>query len=268
VVPSFPAAHTPEEAYFQHVLSRMLAKRVEDRPADTCGPTRQFLAVENVSRPMRARVPCVPTGHDAYVLAGVAVTLKAGDIAACEVDAIVSSANDELKMRSGTGEALRLRGGDAIEEEAMKGGRQPLGACVATGAGALAARHVFHAVSAWNEASCIGRAMCRALLLADELGHRSIALPALGTGVANVNIETCARAMTASLAWHLALGGSRLKRVEIVLKDDAKLAVFREVFEDVLRDDIDEPAADLGIPVEDAPVRADAATFIDTRHTR
>ncbi len=263
--PSFPPAHSPAEAYFQNVLARMLAKRVEDRPHDTSEPTRHFLALVNALRPMRARVPYVPGTRESFLLGDVQVTLKAGDIAACKADAIVSSANDELLMRSGTGQALRLRGGDAIEEEAMRGGRQPLGTCIATGAGALDARHVFHAVSAWNEASCIGRAMCRVLLMADELGHHSLAVPALGTGAAHVNMETCARAMSSALVWHLALGGSRLRHVEIVLQGEAKLGVFREVLEDVIRDGLDDPSGDLGIPVDDAPVYAEGATHLDAR---
>lgn len=263
--PAFPPAHSPAEAYFQNVLARMLAKRVEDRPHDTGEPTRHFLALVNALRPMRARVPFVPVSRESFLLGEVAVTLKAGDIADAEADAIVSSANDELRMRSGTGEALRLRGGDAIEEEAMRGGRQPLGTCIATAAGALSAHHVFHAVSAWNEASCIGRAMCRLLLLGDELGHRSLAVPALGTGAAHVNLETCARAMSSALVWHLALGGSRLRRVEIVLQGEAKLRVFREVLEDVLRDGLDDPLGDLGIPMDDVPVLPEGATHLDAR---
>jgi O-acetyl-ADP-ribose deacetylase (regulator of RNase III)/tRNA A-37 threonylcarbamoyl transferase component Bud32 len=265
VKPAFPPAHSPAEAYFQNVLTRMLAKRVEDRPHDTTEPTRHFLALMNALRPMRARVPYIPGTRESFLLGDVAVTLKGGDIADAEADAVVSSANDELRMRSGTGEALRLRGGDVIEEEAMRGGRQPLGTCLATSAGALQARHVFHAVSAWNEASCIGRAMSRALLLADELGLRSLALPALGTGAAHVNLETCARAMSSALVWHLALGGSRLRRVEFVLQGESKLNVFREVLEDVLRDGLDDPSGDLGLPMDDAPVVAEGATHLDAR---
>lgn len=263
--PTFPAAHSPAEAYFQNVLARMLGKRIEQRPHDTAEPTRHFLALVNALRPMRQRVPYVPGTRETFLLGDVTVTLRAGDIADCKADAIVSSANDELLMRSGTGQALRLRGGDVVEEEAMRGGRQPLGTCIATGAGALEAKNVFHAVSAWNEASCIGRAMCRVLLMADELGHRSLAVPALGTGAAHVNLETCARAMSHALVWHLALGGSRLRQIEFVLQSEAKLVVFREVIEDVLRDGLDDPSGDLGIPVEDVQVYAEGATHLDAR---
>ena len=267
-LPRFPAARSPAEAYFQNVLARMLAKRVEDRPRDTGEPTRHFLALVAALKPLHERVPYVPISRDSFTIGGVEVTLKVGDIALEHVDTIVSSANDELRMRSGTGEALRLRGGDAIEEEAMRGGRQPLGVCIATGAGTLNARHVLHAVSAWNETSCIGRTMCRALLVADELGHHSLAFPALGTGAAHVNIETSARAMSSALVWHLALGGSRLRKVSIVLSHEAKLRVFRDVLEDVLRDGLEDPAGDLGLAVDDAPAQAEAATHLDARSRR
>jgi serine/threonine-protein kinase len=168
-------------------------------------------------------------------------------------------------MRTGTGEALRIRGGDAIEEEAMRGGPQPLGACVATRAGTLHARFLFHAVSAWNEASCIGRTMTRALLLADELGVQSMAFPALGTGAARVNMEACARAMTSALVSYVALGGSRLRELRIVLATEEKRTVFREVIDDLMHDGAEDPPEDLGLPDDDGNVHVDAATHLDTR---
>jgi serine/threonine-protein kinase len=242
----------------------MVARNPHERPQDMREPMRHFEALVAALRPTKGHVPYVPGTRDSFTLGGVGITLKVGDIALERADAIVSSGNHEMRMRSGTGEALRLRGGDAIEEEALQGGRQPLGACVATGAGALDAHHVFHAVSAWNEASCIGRTTCRALLLADELGHRSLAFPALGTGAANVNIETCAHAMTSALLWHLSLGGSRLQRVTFVLRDEARLGIFRDVLEDIVRDGDDLPA-DVGLPVDDAPVKPEGVTYLDAR---
>jgi serine/threonine-protein kinase len=192
------------------------------------------------------------------------VSFLVGDLALAQADAIVSSANYELNMRTGVGNALRLRGGDEIEAAAKKHGEQPLGTCIATGAGKLAARNVLHAVSAWNEASCVGRAMHRALLLSDELGHRSLAFPALGTGAARVSLEMCANAMTSALAWHVALGGSRLENVRIFLGDEQKLKVFRQVAEEALRDlDDASPSLELGLPVVGGEVSPDAATHLD-----
>jgi O-acetyl-ADP-ribose deacetylase (regulator of RNase III) len=265
IAPRFAVPQSAPEAYFQHVIGEMLRKRAEDRPSDTCEPSRSFLTLANTLRPMRARSSYTPLGHDSFAIGEVHVTLAVGDIALEEADAIVSSATDDMRMRSGVGEALRLRGGDVIEEEGLRGGRQPLGACVATDAGTLRARHVLHAVSAWNEASCIGRAMDRSLLLAEELGLRTLAFPALGTGAARVNMETCARAMTAGIAGYLALGGSHLRQVRIVLASEEKLRIFRDVFDDVMRDGADDPPADFGLPDEGVTVRVDAATHLDPR---
>ena len=150
------------------------------------------------------------------------ITLTTGDLADQEAEGIVSSARFEMTMQTGASDALRRRGGDEIEREATAGGERALGECVATGAGRLHAKHVLHAVSAWNEASCVGRATLRALSMADRLGLRSLALPALGTGAARVSLETCANAMMNSLHWRLALGGSRLQRITIVLADEAQ----------------------------------------------
>jgi serine/threonine-protein kinase len=265
LAPRFPPPRSAAEAYFQHVLHGMLAKRVENRPGDTCQPTRDFLMLANTLRPRRSRSSYTPVTRDSFAVGDVNVSLVVGDIAAEGVDAIVSSANDDMRMRTGTGEALRLRGGDAIEEEAMRGGPQPLGACVATRAGSLHARFLFHAVSAWNEASCIGRTMTRALLLADELAVQSMAFPALGTGAARVNMETCARAMTSALVSYVALGGSRLRELRIVLATEEKRTVFREVIDDLMHDGAEDPPEDLGLPADDGLVHVDAATHLDTR---
>jgi serine/threonine-protein kinase len=265
---TFPAPQSPSEAYFQHVLRRMLAKEADQRPHDSSEPAQHFASLVRAVKPMRARVPVVFEDRHTLVIGGTRVSLHAGDIARARVDGIVSSANYEMKMRTGVSDALRLRGGDAIEEEAMRGGQQPLGSCVATAAGSLDARHVIHAVSAWNEASCVGRTMSRALLLADELGHHSLAFPALGTGAARVSLETCAHAMMAALAWHIAIGGTRLESVEVLLGDEEKLRIFRDVAVDALRDGEEAPPViDLGLPAEDGEVRADAATHIDA-HSR
>jgi serine/threonine-protein kinase len=268
VVPRFAPARFAAEAYFQHLLGEMLRKNPADRPADMCDPSRSFLTLANALRPLRARTSYAPLTRDSFSIGDVTVTLAVGDISRERADAIVSSAVDDMRMRSGVSEALRTRGGDAIEEEALRGGRQPLGACVATSAGSLAARHVFHAVSGWNEASCIGRATDRALLLADELGLRTLALPALGTGNARVSMETCACSMISALAWYLALGGSHLREMRIVLATEEKRCVFREVVDDVMRDGADAPPPDFGLAVDDAVVEGEAATHLDTRVRR
>jgi serine/threonine-protein kinase len=262
--PRLPPPSSPAEAYFQHLITWMLAKDPQKRPQDALEPARHFAMLAHALRPDPSRMGVSNIGKNDFLLGGHTVSLVVGDIAEAEADAIVSSANYEMKMRSGVAAALRAAGGDGIETEAMKDGEQPLGSCLATNAGTLKARHVLHAVSAWNEASCVGRAMHRALLLADELGARTLAFPALGTGAARVSLETCANSMMSTLRWHVALGGTRLEKLKVFLGDEAKLRVFRSVMEEALRGQEDTTTlADVGLPAPEGEVRADAATHLD-----
>jgi serine/threonine-protein kinase len=264
VTPAFPPPQTPAEAYFQHVLRGMMAKRREDRPPDLFEPATHFATLSTALRPSRSQEALVMLGKNHFRFLDCEIVLRAGDIADEEVDGIVSSATYDMTMRAGVGDALRRRGGDTIEEEAMKQGEHALGECVPTGAGTLRAEHVLHAVSAWNGTSCVGRATQRALSVANRLGLRTLAFPALGTGAAQVSMETCANAIASALRWRLALGGSRFQRVSIVLGSEEKLATFREVAVEALRGTAEPPGVvDLGLPDDRVSTTPEGATFID-----
>ena len=122
-----------------------------------------------------------------------------GDIAAVEADAIANAANDRLWMGAGVAGALKRVGGDEIEQEAMAIGGIPLGTAVATTAGRLRARWVIHGAvmgqDLRTDADLILRTTRACLELADELGCRSLALPAFGTGVGGFSLPECARIM-------------------------------------------------------------------------
>ncbi len=229
---TFPLARRPEEAYFQHVLAAMLERSPEKRFASVKTP-RRFLAP--LGRSLRPAFPGVWLAPGEYQVGSLRVSCRLGDIASSEVEGIVSSANETMAMRSGVGAALRKRGGDAIEEEAMAGGRRALGDCLATGPGTLSCKKVLHAVSAWKEASCIARTVQRALLTAEELGLRSLAFPALGTGEARVAPEACAYATAMALYWHVLLGGTKLREVRFVLYDKTTFDIFTEELDGVFR---------------------------------
>jgi hypothetical protein len=81
-------------------------------------------------------------------------------------------------------------------------------------------------------------------------------------------METCARAMTSGIAWYLALGGSHLREMRIILATEEKLRVFREVVDDVMRDGADSPPPDFGLPVDDAFVHEEGATHLDPNAKR
>lgn len=219
----FPEAHSAEEAYFQHVVAKMLRRNPEERSTSARASERLLGSLARVLRP---KLPAISLGRGQYQIDQVRVTCSLGDLADAEADGIVNSAHDEMKMRSGVGDALRRRGGDVIEEEVLRSGRHALGSCVATGPGALRCKAVLHAVGAWREVSCLARTAQRTFLLAEELGLRTLAFPALGTGLAKVVPEASAYAVASALRFHLLLGGSHLQEVRFVLYDKATLDLF------------------------------------------
>ncbi|HKS77860.1 MAG TPA: macro domain-containing protein [Gaiellaceae bacterium] len=131
----------------------------------------------------------------------VRLEVRDGDIAAVEVDAVANAANDRLWMGAGVAGALKRAGGDEIEREAVALGPIPLGSAVATSAGSLPARWVIHGAvmgqDLRTDADLVRRTTRSCLQLADELGCRSLALPAFGTGVGGFALAECARIMVA-----------------------------------------------------------------------
>ncbi|MCC6224673.1 MAG: macro domain-containing protein [Thermoleophilia bacterium] len=129
--------------------------------------------------------------------------LVEGDIARLDVGAIANAANDHLWMGSGVAGAIKRAGGEEIEREAVTLGPIPPGSAVATGAGRLPARYVIHAAVMGQDlrtsAELVRSATESCLLLADELGLASLALPAFGTGVGGFPLDECARIMVAAV---------------------------------------------------------------------
>lgn len=157
-----------------------------------------------------------------------------GDIAALEVDAVANAANDRLWMGAGVAGALRRAGGAEIEREAVGKGPIPLGTAVATGAGSLPARWVLHGAvmgqDLRTDAGLVERTTRACLELAEELGCRSLALPAFGTGVGGFPLPECARIMVGAVSAH---EPSTLERVVFaVFGADARLA-FASALEDL-----------------------------------
>jgi O-acetyl-ADP-ribose deacetylase len=156
----------------------------------------------------------------------VELEVREGDIAAVEADAIANAANDHLWMGAGVAGALKRAGGEEIEREAMAQGPIEPGTAVATGAGRLAARFVIHGAvmgqDLRTDADLVRRTTHACLELADELGCRSLALPAFGTGVGGFALDECARIMVDAV---LGFESSSLRQVIFaVFGADARLA--------------------------------------------
>jgi O-acetyl-ADP-ribose deacetylase (regulator of RNase III) len=151
-----------------------------------------------------------------------------GNIAELEVDAIANAANDHLWMGAGVAGAIKGAGGEEIEREAVAKGPIAIGDAVATGAGRLAARHVIHGAvmgqDLRTDAATIAATTTRVLEVADELGARSVALPAFGTGVGGFPLEECASLMVGAVR---AYEPSGLERVLFAVYGDEAEQAFR-----------------------------------------
>ncbi|HVT60260.1 MAG TPA: macro domain-containing protein [Thermoanaerobaculia bacterium] len=156
--------------------------------------------------------------------------LVEGDITSLEVDAIVNPANERLELGAGVAGAIRERGGPSIQEECRRIGRTPVGTAVMTGAGNLPARQVIHAVGPrfgeGDEDKKLASAVRAALALADRRGLKSIAIPAISTGVYGFPIDRAARVMLTEIHRYLQ-GGTKLDRVVICLRGEEAFSTFR-----------------------------------------
>jgi O-acetyl-ADP-ribose deacetylase (regulator of RNase III) len=161
------------------------------------------------------------------------VTLRHGDLTEAQVDAIVNAANNDLKLGGGVAGAIRSKGGPSIQQECDKIGPIRIGEAAITTGGNLPARYVIHAASmrlgGRTSEPGLREATRNSLLRAREKGLRSIALPAIGTGIAGFPLDRCAEVMGAEVRDHLK-GETSIERVEFVLFDKPSLYVFQHAF--------------------------------------
>ena len=163
------------------------------------------------------------------------VVLRQGDITESDVDAVVNAANNCLWMGAGVAGAIKRKGGQAIEAEAVSKGPIRVGDAVITGGGELTADHVIHAAVMGTDRRTspeIMEACTRVSLeVAEENSLSSIAFPAIGTGVGGLDVKTVASTMLTVCSKHLQTSAGTLTHIEFVLFSDADLAAFREVIE-------------------------------------
>lgn len=159
------------------------------------------------------------------------ISLVTGNIAEVEAAAIVNSANNDLILGGGVAGAIHKVGGPAIQEECNRIGTIPLGEAVCTSAGNLKARFVIHAAAlslgTWATKENVRLATRNALLRAEERKCKSIAFPALGTGIGAFPIDRSAEIMLEEVLRHLK-NGSTLEKVIFVLYDEKTFKAFEE----------------------------------------
>jgi O-acetyl-ADP-ribose deacetylase (regulator of RNase III) len=164
----------------------------------------------------------------------VKIRFLKGDITGMAVDAIVNATNTDLAMDSGVAGAIRQKGGEKIQEACERLGPLRLGAAAVTIGGNLKAHYVIHPASLRPgekaTAESIRQATHQSLMRAEEKTFRSVAFPALGTGVGGVSAEECAQTMLHVVVDHIKMRTS-LEQICFVLFDDATLKVFEETFQ-------------------------------------
>ncbi len=134
-------------------------------------------------------------------------------------------------MGGGVAGALKRVGGKEIEAEAVRKGPIPIGEAVVTGAGKLKARYIIHAAVMGQDletnAEKVRQATKNSLLRADELGIKSIAFPALGTGVGGFPRDECARIMIGEVR-QFSAKKTGLDRVVFALYDEPAYQAFKQ----------------------------------------
>ena len=158
------------------------------------------------------------------------IEVKQADITKLEVDAIANAANTQLRHGGGVAGAISRAGGPTVQAESDERAPIGLGEAVETTAGEMPCRWVIHAATMEpggpTSAEIIRRATASTLAKADELGARSLALVAFGTGVGGFPLDQAARIEVEEVSRHLA-GDSGLERVVFAVFGDDAEAGFR-----------------------------------------
>ncbi len=161
------------------------------------------------------------------------IVLMQGDLTEMDVDAIVNAANNDLQLGGGVAGAIRRKGGDAIQRECDAIGSIPIGGAAITSGGKLRARFVIHATSMQLGGETTSRALrastAHSLRIAAERELRSIAFPAVGTGIAGFPVSECAQIMLREVVAHLKTPTS-VEKVYFVLFDSQALDAFEKVW--------------------------------------
>ncbi len=164
------------------------------------------------------------------------VAILQGDLTEMDVDAVVNAANNDLQLGGGVAGAIRRKGGESIQRECDEIGSIPVGGAAITSGGRLKARHVIHAASMQLGGRTTARALrsstAHSLRIAAEKGLKTIAFPAVGTGIAGFPMNECAEIMLAEVVEHLKRP-TTLENVYFVLFDEAACEVFTRVWSEM-----------------------------------
>ncbi len=148
-----------------------------------------------------------------------------------DTDAIVNAANAQLILGGGVAGAIRRKGGPIIQEECNKIGGTFVGGAVITTGGNLKAKYVIHAVGPrmgeGNEDEKLKNATLNSLKLMDEYKLKTIAFPAISTGIFGYSIESCAKIMISN-AKHYLMRDTQIECIKFCLFTASDYKIFEK----------------------------------------
>ncbi|MFX0009999.1 MAG: macro domain-containing protein [Candidatus Hermodarchaeota archaeon] len=159
------------------------------------------------------------------------IVLKQGDITELNTDVIVNAANAQLILGGGVAGAIRNKGGPKIQEECNKIGGTFVGGAVITTGGNLKAKYVIHAVGPrmgqGNEDEKLKNATLNSLKLMDKHKLKTIAFPAISTGIFGFPIDRCAKIMI-SVSKEYLKGDTQIEQIIFCLYTRSDYQIFEE----------------------------------------
>ncbi|NVM35706.1 MAG: macro domain-containing protein [Candidatus Lokiarchaeota archaeon] len=159
------------------------------------------------------------------------IDLVQGDITELETDVIVNAANNQLILGGGVAGAIRRKGGPIIQEECNEIGGTFVGGAVITTGGNLKSKHVIHAVGPrmgeGNEDQKLKNATINSLKLMDEHNLKTIAFPAISTGIFGFPIDRCSKIMI-NVAKEYLQGNTQIEKVIFCLYTAPDFEVFEK----------------------------------------
>ena len=159
------------------------------------------------------------------------IRLVQGDITELDTDVIVNAANAQLIMGGGVAGAIRRKGGPTIQGECNQIGGTFVGGAVITTGGNLKAKHVIHAVGPrmgeGNEDEKLKKTTLNSLRLMDKHNLKTIAFPAISTGIFGYPIDRCAKIMISNAKEYLT-GETKIEEIIFCLYTSSDFEVFEK----------------------------------------